>query len=125
MAAEGGEQGVRAGLLSIRAQRRGDVHLIALEGELDLANAEALEGELERALAGGERAVVVDMTALTFIDSTGIALLIATVGRVEDSGRLRFVPSQAPAVVRVLEVTGVDQRLPFVDGPADVAADPA
>ena len=124
MAAEG-EQGVRAGLLSIQSQRRGDVHLIALEGELDLANAEALEGELEQALGGGDHAVVVDMAALTFIDSTGIALLIATVGRVEDSDRLRFVPSQAPAVVRVLEVTGVDQRLPFVDGPADVAAGPA
>jgi anti-sigma B factor antagonist len=125
VAPEGGERGIRAGLLSIQSQRRGDVHLIALEGELDLANTEALEGALEQALAGGEHAVVIDMAALTFIDSTGIALLIATLGRVEDSDRLRFVPSQAPAVVRVLEVTGVDQRLPFVDGPADVAADPA
>ena len=123
--APGGEKDVRAGLLSIQSQRSGDVHLIALEGELDLANAEALEAELERAFEGGEHGVVVDMAALTFIDSTGIALLIATVARAEDSDRLRFVPSQAAAVVRVLEITGVDQRLPFVAGSADVPAGPA
>jgi anti-sigma B factor antagonist len=117
---------VRAGLLSIQSRRDGEVHLIELEGELDLANAEALEDELGQALEGGEHGVVVDMAALTFIDSTGIALLITTLSRPEAEGRLRFVPSQAPGVTRVLEITGVDRRLPFADGSAaDVAAEPA
>ena len=106
-------------MLSIQSRRQGGVHLVALDGELDLANVEALKVELDQAFeGGGEHAVVIDMAGLTFIDSTGIALLIAALGRAEDSGRLRFVPSQAPAVVRVLQVTGVDRRLPLVDGSA-------
>lgn len=116
---------VRAGLLSIHARRDGDVHRIELDGELDLANAEKLEAELDQALTGGEHGVVVDMAALSFIDSTGIALLIATLSRPEAEGRLRFVPSRAPGVTRVLEITGVDRRLPFADGSEAGVAEPA
>lgn len=99
-------------------------HRIELAGELDLANASVLEAELERALRDGTGAVVVDMSALTFIDSTGIALLVAALGHDDAAGRLGFVPSPAPAVTRVLALTGVDVRLPRpVESP--VAAVPA
>ncbi|HEX5712408.1 MAG TPA: STAS domain-containing protein [Solirubrobacterales bacterium] len=106
---------VRAGMLSIRSERNGTIHRIALEGELDLANADKLETALDAALAGSRR-VVLDMAALTFIDSTGIALLVAALGHEGSEDRLRFVPSQSLAVTRVLEITGVDSRLPCADG---------
>jgi anti-anti-sigma factor len=90
---------------------------VVLKGELDLANAETVKEELSAALAG-EGSVVVDLTALEFIDSTGIALLITAL-RSEGAGeRMRFIPSRSAAVRRVLEVTGVDEQLPYVDGHA-------
>ena len=55
------------------------------------------------------------MSELEFIDSTGIALLVATLGRNEDETRIRFVPSASPAVTRVLELTGLAERLPLVE----------
>ena len=106
---------VRTSMLSIRSERNGTTHRIALEGELDLASADALEAELDAALAGGSR-VVLDMAELTFIDSTGIALLVAALGRAGDEGQLGFLPSRSLAVNRVLQVTGVDSRLPRADG---------
>jgi anti-sigma B factor antagonist len=102
------------GTLVVRAERNGNLHRLTLSGELDLANSATVEAELEAALADGEAEVVIDMRELEFIDSTGIALLVATLGR--DSAerpRVRFVPSESAAVVRVLELTGLNGRLPL------------
>jgi anti-anti-sigma factor len=105
------------GTLVIRTANDGGVRTIALAGELDLANAATVEGELEAAFENDTAQVVVDMRELEFIDSTGIALLVATLGRNEGGGtRVRFVPSASPAVSRVLEITGLADRLPPAEG---------
>jgi anti-anti-sigma factor len=103
-------------VLSLQIADEGERRLIRLSGELDLANAASLETELERALGGGAGEVVIDMEQLSFIDSTGIALLINAISRDGNGERLRFVPSKGLAVQRVLRATGLEERLPFVDG---------
>ena len=88
---------------------------IAIAGELDLANAKTLSAELERVCADGGVDVIFDLSGLEFIDSTGLALLVEAHHRFNDgSERLRFVPSDAAGVKRVLEVTGLDATLPFI-----------
>lgn len=111
-----------AGMLVLQTSRDGNTRIIELRGELDLANADALEVELNHALGDGACEIVVDMGELTFIDSTGIALLVAALGRGGADGRLRFVPSQAPAVTRVLKLTGIEERLPLVEASANEEA---
>lgn len=104
------------GTLVVRAERDGNVHRLELCGELDLANSATVEAELEAALADGKAEVVVDMHQLEFIDSTGIALLVATLGRDDaERPRVRFIPSAAAGVARVLDLTGVGERLPLAD----------
>lgn len=90
----------------------GDARTLRLGGELDLAGAPALEAAIEEGLADAGRRLVIDFSALTFIDSTGIAILVAALGDERAAGRLGFVPSTAPAVTRVLQLTGVEERLP-------------
>lgn len=106
------QQDVRAGMLTIHTVSEGEARVIRLEGELDLANAGALEEVFDEALATDANRIVVDLGALTFIDSTGIALLVTTLALDGDAGRLRFLLSEAPAVARVLKLTGVEERLP-------------
>jgi anti-anti-sigma factor len=104
------------GTLVVHAERDGNVHRLELCGELDLANAATVEAELETALADSESEVVVDMRELEFIDSTGIALLVATLNRDDtERPRVRFLPSEAVAVTRVLDLTGVGDRLPLAE----------
>jgi anti-sigma B factor antagonist len=103
------------GTLVVRSARNGDTHVIALCGELDLANAGTAERELEASFGNGGASVVVDMRELEFIDSTGIALLVAALGRNEPEARVRFIPSASPAVARVLAVTGLTERLPLAE----------
>lgn len=113
------EKAIHDGALKLRVARYGETCLIHLVGELDLANAESLERELDAALNDGAGQVVIDMGDLSFIDSTGIALLVTALSRGGEEGRVRFLRSRATAVTRVLQLTGVEERLPFVDGALD------
>jgi anti-anti-sigma factor len=103
----------RFGYLEIRTQRSGDEHVIVLDGELDLDGAERVNRELLRAEASGVRRIVLDLSALRFIDSTGIRLILAADARSRSDGdRLALIPGPR-AVHRVFELTGIAERLPF------------
>jgi anti-sigma B factor antagonist len=101
------------GTLVVRSSEDGGGRVIAFSGELDLANAATAESALEDSLADASAAVVVDMRELEFIDSTGIALLVSALSRNEGGTRVSFIPSDSPAVTRVLELTGLAERLPL------------
>ena len=97
------------------SERDGDVHAIRLFGELDLATAGAVQAELERAEAGDARALVLDLSGLTFMDSSGVRVVVTAHARSRaDAGRLELVRGPA-AVQRVFEICGVAELLPFVE----------
>lgn len=105
-----GRREVRDGLLAVRLSHN-DVHCrVILEGEFDLSNAKAAKEILGEVMDAPAR-VVVDMSVLSFIDSAGIAMLVSLLHQEGAHERLRFVPSQFPAVTRVLQITGVKDRL--------------
>ncbi|HWI07959.1 MAG TPA: STAS domain-containing protein [Solirubrobacteraceae bacterium] len=103
------------GRLTMSSEREGDVHTIGLTGELDLDNVAAVQHELDRAENGDALSIVVDLSRLTFIDSTGVRLVLAAHARAgADGGRLLLLRGPAQ-VQRVFEICGVDQLLPFAD----------
>lgn len=107
--------GRAVGLLTITTELNAGEHTIALMGELDLANADAVEAELERAAATDCRSIVLDLSQLEFMDSSGVALLMrATQSARADSNRLAIV-RPPERVMRVLHLTGAAELLPFVD----------
>lgn len=109
------EQPPSFGELTVRADRDGGVVTIRLAGELDIATAARVEAELEQAEAGDARSIVVDLSGLTFMDSTGLRLLLAAHARSRaNSDRLGLLRGPA-AVQRVFELSGVDESLPFTD----------
>ena len=106
---------VQVGRLEIERRSDDSAHVIALAGELDANGCPTVESELGEAENNGGQPIVIDMSLLTFIDSTGISLLVAALRRSKDgSNRLRFVPSGSEDVQRLLELCGLDSRLPFV-----------
>ena len=78
---------IQDGTLSIRILEEDRVCTLSVLGELDLANAATLAAQLEQRTAGD---LVLDMSELEFIDSTGIALLVATHRRLNGDGAVRF-----------------------------------
>jgi anti-sigma B factor antagonist len=100
---------VHDGLLVVQQTSEGERLRIALHGEMDLANADTAESILSEALSSG-RSVVVDLAKLEFLDSTGLALLVAAM-RSDSDDQLSFLPSEHAAVRRLLHLTGLDKRM--------------
>ena len=106
-------QVLELGQLTVRSEREGDMHTIALAGELDVAGVDRVQHELERVGASDALSIVVDLSGLTFMDSTGVRLLIQAQARSRaDSDRLMLLRGPAD-VQRVFALCGVDGRLPF------------
>jgi anti-sigma B factor antagonist len=100
-------------LLEITVEHGQDgVSLIALAGELDLSTIPKLERPLLREL-DEHHGVVVDLTRLSFIDSSGIGLLIQAFRAHEPELRLHTVIARGSQVERVFRLAGIDQALPL------------
>jgi anti-anti-sigma factor len=98
----------------------GGIPVLAVSGDLDLAGAGALERALEEAQRSAPPAVVLDLRELDFMDSSGLRTVIVAAQRAEeDARRFALVPGKAQ-VMRVFEITRMEERLEFVDDPAEV-----
>ena len=85
-------------------------------GEVDLATARALEARLQEALALQTDEIVLDLRGVDFLGSTGLRVLVGFAESATEGGR-RFAIVRGPrAVQRVIELTGVEELLPLVDG---------
>ena len=103
------------GLLRLHVSRHGPRYVIAVSGELDLSTVEAVDTELRRAESSDAQRIILDLSALTFMDSSGPNLLLRAQARSRaDSNRLKLV-SGPPRIQRVFELTKTDTILPFLD----------
>ncbi len=89
---------------------------IAVAGELDLASADAFTATIAEGLAAGS--VLVDLSALTFMDSSGVRALNTALREASQRKReLRVRAEMQPSVVQILELTGMMGLLPIEDRP--------
>jgi anti-sigma B factor antagonist len=91
------------------SQRELDVHtsVIAVEGELDLSTAPRLKWMLVDTLETGGTRFVVDLSLVTFMDSTALGVLVAFARRLETDVRLAIVCAR-PNVLKIFEFAGLD-----------------
>jgi anti-anti-sigma factor len=100
--------------LTIVSERRGSAHHVAPAGELDIETAGRLERTLIEAEGGDAETIVLDLSGLEFIDSTGLRIVIDANARCGGAdGRLRLIAG-APAVERLLDLVGLRERLPLI-----------
>ena len=99
-------------VFSVHPERVDGVYRLSVSGELDLATRDTLTDELKRAEASGS-AFLLDLTDLTFIDSTGIAVLVDAHRRSATDGRRFRILLVAGQVRDVLEMTGLMEVLDF------------
>jgi anti-sigma B factor antagonist len=96
---------------SERSVVRDGLGLIELSGEVDLYTAPRFKEDLVALVDEGATGIVVDLSRVTFIDSTALGVLIGGVKRLaEVDGRLVIVAASKP-VVRILSITGLDKVL--------------
>lgn len=80
-------------------------------GELDVATASRLEAVLSPLVDSSASLVVLDLTDVSFLDSSGLRTIVRTATSLEDGGGRLVIDGASAAVSRVLEVTGLLERL--------------
>lgn len=89
-----------------------EVALVSVSGELDLYTADRVASGIDEADAVGADAVVIDLSEISFIDSTALGVLVREAKRLEGRGHSLVLVTNDPRTRRVLEVTGLDRVLP-------------
>lgn len=113
----------RVTLLSFQTTVTGEVAVVALTGELDVAGAGLLENELRRVADEHDaKGLVLDLRELEFMDSTGLRLVVLADERARSQGRSFSLVRGTQDVQRVFEITRMVDRLHFVDDPSEVGA---
>lgn len=95
-------------LVRTHLDRNGPRAALVVAGELDVASGPPLEHAVARVLDGQGEDFRLDLTALTFMDSTGARSLVRVHHRLEAIGRRLVLVSPTPPVRRVLELLGLD-----------------
>jgi len=90
-------------LARVELEQSGDDVTVALGGEIDISNHEHVKSELMRCLASSPKRLVLDVSGLAFMDSSGIAVLLQVATHVERV-ELR---NASPLVRRIVETTGI------------------
>ena len=114
MTREGEQTPADAAEFQVTTESSNGVAVVRVVGELDLSTHEQLHEQLVG--AAGEEPVVVDLSKCKFIDSSGIRALLLGYEAIKTggggTGRVLIAGAQ-PQVLRVLEMTGVDDAIPL------------
>jgi anti-sigma B factor antagonist len=97
---------------SIERARRDRSLALILKGEVDLATAPLLDDELTRARATEAETIVIDLLRVSFLDSSGLHVLIKHACSSEGPQRVQLTKG-SPQVQRVFEIAGLRDHLPF------------
>jgi anti-sigma B factor antagonist len=85
----------------------GALWLVRVRGEIDLASAPKLEAVLDEAIAAQPARVMVELESVSFLDSTGLRVLVEAQRRLQQGGGTFVIDGMSETVRRVLEVSGL------------------
>ena len=102
-------------ILDVSSEDRNGLVHVALAGELDLSTVAKVQEELRRVEANAPATVVVDLSKLTFLDSTGLRCIVTADERARAEGRRLAIVRGPDAVQRVFAITRLEERLEMVD----------
>jgi anti-anti-sigma factor len=100
-------------LAELHVRDDGDAVTVAIVGEMDISNAAYVEDELTAAVSNSALGMVLDLSGLSFVDSSGVELFFRLGERLEQRRQLLSValPADAP-IRRVFEIVRFADRLP-------------
>lgn len=92
---------------AVERERRGQVTVIKPQGEVDIYTAPTLKEHIASALDEGDPGLVIDLSGVGFMDSSGLGVLVGALKRVNDAGgSLRLVCPEG-GVLKVFRITGL------------------
>ena len=103
----------------VEVHTEGKAAIIAVGGELDLASSPALQEQLDQVSGPDTELLVMDLRELEFMDSTGLSIIVGAHHRLAEEGCHLSLVRGTPQVQRLLDLTGVAERMQLVDTPEE------
>ena len=99
--------------LTITIHHCGPRSVLRLQGELDASTEDQMRTAIGNALDHSPELLVVDLSALGFMDCSGLSVLVRAHQRLAEQGRQLLITGAQPVVQRLIRVTGLDTYLQF------------
>lgn len=96
-------------MLSAQVRRLDGIAVVAVSGEVDAHSARLFRDALAEGLSDGSRRLIADLAEVTFLDSSGLGVLVGKLKDVRQRGGSMHVVIANPRVLRVFEITGLDR----------------
>jgi anti-sigma B factor antagonist len=98
---------------------------LVVTGDIDVHTGPALRDEVLSAIDSGRRRVIVDLSRVEFMDSTGLGVLVAGLNRAREAGGGLWVVCVQDRLLKLFRITGLDVVLPIYGTAEEIlAADP-
>ena len=105
--------------IDVTTRQESGCTVVTVVGEVDVYTAPSLDEALTATLAEGNTCVVVDMTGVDFLDSTGLSVLVKALKRIREADGSLDVVVSADRVAKVFRLTGLDKVIPLHAALAD------
>ena len=97
-----------------------DRYVITVSGEVDLATSPDLDAAIIAALDSGAGSFVVDLTDVSFMDSSGLGVIVRGLKRCREADKDLDLVITNERVLKVFGITGLDQVIPIHDSLEDI-----
>lgn len=84
-----------------------DVRILDVEGEVDVYTSASLKQEISAAVSDGVKYIVLNLSKVEYLDSTGLGLLIGALKRLKENQGNLVIASPSVRIMRVFEITGL------------------
>ncbi len=99
--------------MNSKATGPGQIHILTVHGDLDLATADSLYLRARAAISRRPRLLLLDLTAVPFCDARGLGALVRIANDADAAGCRYGLVAPQPNVAKILRITGLDNRLPI------------
>ena len=108
--------------LQVQTRHEGEVAVVAATGEVDVFTAPGLDAEITALLDQGSSRLVVDLSGVSFLDSTGLGVLVKGLKTARDAGGSMHLVVTSDRIRKIFDITGLDASLPLFDTVDDAVA---
>jgi anti-sigma B factor antagonist len=105
--------------LQLATRHEDDVCVVSAQGEVDVFTAPGLDTELDSLIAAGSPRLVVDLSGVAFLDSTGLGVLVKALKHAREAGGWLHLVVTSDRIRKIFEITGLDASIPIFDTAQD------
>ncbi len=108
--------------LQLATRSQGTASVVSVTGEVDVFSAPDLDSELSGLVEAGSPRLVVDLTEVSFLDSTGLGVLVKALKHAREAGGWLHLVITSDRIRKIFEITGLDASIPIFDTAQDALA---